>query len=230
LIATVVFLVLRVKKGGLPGAFSKTGASLAFVMLGVAAVFDRLQDPAGIIVNQTFNRWSLFILVGLVAGLIGDIFLDLKFIVLDKTDAFTFAGFASFIFCHVMYLVMLWNCMVFPIWVVFLAIAFGAIAALFILFNERRMGVKYGKFKAISVVYAGILVFFSTMCLGIMITNKYADATVMLYLGSLLFLISDFILCGTYFGENKNTPPYVLANHITYYLAQILIASSILKI
>ena len=137
LIATVVFLVLRVKKGGLPGAFSKTGASLAFVMLGVAAVFDRLQDPAGIIVNQTFNRWSLFILVGLVAGLIGDIFLDLKFIVLDKTDAFTFAGFASFIFCHVMYLVMLWNCMVFPIWVVFLAIAFGAML-LFSFFSTKE--------------------------------------------------------------------------------------------
>lgn len=229
-IATVVFLILRVRKAGLPGAFSKAGASVGFILVALAAVFDRLQDPSPIIINQTFNHWSLFLIAGLIFGVLGDIFLDLKFVVLDKTDAFTFAGFGAFMLGHLMYLATIWNTMSFPIWTVFIAIAFGAIVSLVIVFGERKMGVKYGKFKAISAVYGGLLAFVVAMCGGIVYSTNLSTGAVLLFVGSVLFLISDLILSGTYFGENKNTRGYVLANHITYYAAQYCIASALLFI
>ncbi len=46
--------------------------------------------------------------------------------------------------------------------------------------------------------------------------------------GGILFLLSDLVLSGTYFGEGKNKPSYVVVNHALYYGAQFCIASSIL--
>ena len=230
IIATVVFLILRVKYAGLPGVFAKAGASVGFLMVGVAAIFDRLQDPFPIIINQTFNHWSMFILIGLVFGMLGDVFLDLKFVHLDRADAYTFAGFGTFMLGHLMYLATIWNTMSFPIWVVFIALVFGAVVSLVIVFGERKLAVKYGKFKAISAVYGGLLAFEVAMCGGTVYSTGLSTGSVLLFAGTVLFLISDLILSGTYFGENKNTKGYVLANHITYYAAQYCIASALLFI
>ncbi len=49
-----------------------------------------------------------------------------------------------------------------------------------------------------------------------------------MFAGGIFFLISDLILSGTYFGEGKNRPVDIIINHVTYYIAQFLIASSLL--
>ena len=49
----------------------------------------------------------------------------------------------------------------------------------------------------------------------------------MLFVGGVFFLISDLILSGTYFGEGKDRPVDIVTNHMTYYIAQYLIALSI---
>ena len=50
----------------------------------------------------------------------------------------------------------------------------------------------------------------------------------MLIAGGVLFAVSDLILSGTYFGEGKERPFDIISNAITYYLAQYVIAFSIM--
>ena len=60
------------------------------------------------------------------------------------------------------------------------------------------------------------------------IVNKMQVASYnMLFIGGILFALSDLILCGTYFGEGKDKPFDLISNSITYYVAQYLIAFSI---
>lgn len=229
-IATIVFLILRIKMGGLAAATAKACASVSFIAVACAAVFDRLSDPSPIVINHTFNRWSLFVILGLVCGLLGDVWLDFKYAFIEKSDKFTFGGFAFFLAGHLLYLVAIYNTMSFSLISVYIAIALAAIFALFTVFGERKLGLKLGKFKAISAVYLAILAYFTVIAGGAAVQSSFAKGPVLMFVGALFFLISDFILSGTYFGENKNTKAYVLWNHIFYYAAQFLIASSLLFI
>jgi len=69
IIVTVLFLYVRVKRGGVDGVIVKTLASVFFVL---TAVLGSLANPA---VKPEFY---LLMILGLVFGLIGDIVLDLK--------------------------------------------------------------------------------------------------------------------------------------------------------
>ena len=51
-----------------------------------------------------------------------------------------------------------------------------------------------------------------------------------MFIGGVFFAISDLILSGTYFSTGKDRPVDVITNHATYYIAQFIIASSILFI
>ncbi|HSV87129.1 MAG TPA: lysoplasmalogenase family protein, partial [Bacteroidales bacterium] len=64
------------------------------------------------------------------------------------------------------------------------------------------------------------------------ITAGYTTLWIMLFSGATLFIISDLILSMQYFGpaDNARKPALVVANHVTYYLAQFLIAFSILMV
>ena len=48
-----------------------------------------------------------------------------------------------------------------------------------------------------------------------------------IFIGSILFALSDLVLSGTYFG-GKERPVDIILNYLTYYPAQFLIAFSLL--
>ena len=48
--------------------------------------------------------------------------------------------------------------------------------------------------------------------------------------GGVLFTLSDAVLSGMYFAENKNTKFNIFLNHILYYAAQFTMAATILCI
>ena len=49
----------------------------------------------------------------------------------------------------------------------------------------------------------------------------------MLFVGGVLFAVSDLILCGTYLGKGKERPVDLISNAVTYYAAQYIIAFSL---
>ncbi|HPC40854.1 MAG TPA: lysoplasmalogenase family protein [Spirochaetota bacterium] len=88
--ATVFFLVIRVRRGGVPALMAKAIASVFFMATACAA----LGASTGRL------NYALLIIMGLVCGLLGDIWLDLKYVYAKDRDAYLFGGFYSFLAGH----------------------------------------------------------------------------------------------------------------------------------
>ena len=94
---------------------------------------------------------------------------------------------------------------------------------------EKPLKLKYGKFKLISFCYALCLFGTCSFSLFLAIQNGFQIQTLnMIFIGAILFAVSDLVLSGTYFGENKDRPIDFILNYITYYGAQFTIAFSLL--
>ena len=87
------------------------------------------------------------------------------------------------------------------------------------------------RFKLIVFLYSCTLAL--TMTASMMtayITEFKLSAWIVMSVGALLFLLSDLVLSGMYFGENKNTKGNIILNHTLYYAAQFCMAATILFI
>ena len=226
-----LYIIMILVSLGLAGAFTmrrgarpepvtlvlKTAASAAFVML----AFVSYRGSSGAV--------SIAIIPGLVMGLIGDIYLDLKYIYPKKSALYTNTGFAAFMLGHICFLIFLFSQYPFSTAGLIISLIIGLAAVCFIYIMPEKMELDFGQFHLISAVYAGLLVFvvIYSLC---MCFAGFTGAKFMFFLGTLLFLFSDLVLSQIYFGKEKNTPMNSMINHGAYYLAQILIAASIMAI
>ena len=179
------------------------------------------------------NRLSLFIMLGLLLGLLGDIWLDLKYVFREKDKVFTYAGFIAFAFGHVLYLSGLISYYYQGQNVLYLILPFvgGILGGFLTIALEKPMKLHYGNMKLISLIYASILFSMVFMTLSFCIMYQFQVTNLILFfIGGVLFLASDLILSGTYFGEGKERPVDIITNTVTYYSAQYIIAFSVLFI
>ena len=91
IVMTGIFLFLRVKKGGISALYAKAAASLCFISTAFAATSANRD-------NIQFGLWVAF---GLILGMVGDIWLDLKWIYLQDKDSYLYSGFISFLLGHI---------------------------------------------------------------------------------------------------------------------------------
>lgn len=217
-LAVVFACVFTIRRGTKTDAVSlllKTIASLFFILLAIA----------GILFGGT-GGFSILLVTGLVCGLIGDIFLDLKFVYPKDQDLHTFTGFGAFMLGHVFYfLFMLFSYKARPVGLL-IALGAGILVGILIYVTPKLMKLDYGKFRVISSVYAGVLVYVTVYALYLEVGTIHSIAKLLFFLGLVLFLISDLILSQIYFGNEKNTTLNKILNHATYYAGQILIAAS----
>ena len=229
LVCLSLFLKFRVQKSTAKAAVVKAITSVFFILTAVFATlnaYDKLSLEkllfAGLVVG------------GLVCGLLGDIWLDLKFVYREDERFFTYSGFLSFAVGHFFYIASV-ICGIngkLSVWAVLCSFALALIAALVIFFGEKAMQLKYGEYKLISTLYGALLFFMTAFCGFNAFFGGIADNMHLLVMaiGGVFFIISDLILSGTYFGEGKNRPVDIITNHVTYYIAQFIIASAILFI
>lgn len=222
LVCLCVFLKLRVKQPSAKGAVAKAMVSVFFILSWL------------ILVHRWFlGKYEMYIGAGLLFGLLGDIWLDLKFCGKpEDEDFYTYAGFISFAIGHFAYIAAIINgnhSKFNPI-AVLPALGVAVVVGLVVFFGEKAMGLHYGKFKIISTLYGALLFFMASFALftaifsGGIMNNKHL---LMVFIGGVFFAISDLILSGTYFGEGKNRPVDIVTNHVTYYIAQYIIAASV---
>lgn len=222
LISLGAFLFFRVKKTDVRSLMLKAITSVMFILTGVFLATGKSSLYAGLIV------------AGLVCGILGDIWLDMKFMYRQDEKFLTNAGFISFACGHFFYIaaIITGTAPSFKAISLLPSLAVAVIAGCAVYFGEKIMKLKYGSYKMISTLYGALLFFvtvlglFSAIFSGIA-TNKHL---IVFFIGGVLFVISDLILSGTYFGEGKNRPVDIITNHVSYYLAQFVIASSILFI
>ncbi len=223
IVSAIVFIWERTKRGGVRALLLKAFTSVMFVACGAVGAV----ESAG----SGNSHFSLMILMGLVFGLMGDIWLDLKWVYQEDNDTYTFAGFGSFIIGHLMFITAVIYNYAEQAKLIYIAVPalISLIAALGMLLLENPMKMDYGRFKPITVFYTFIVAFMAFLSGGLALMNGFEIVSLdMMFAGGIFFALSDLILSGTYFGVGKRRPIDIITNHGTYYAAQFLIASSLM--
>lgn len=229
-LSLALFLYVRVKKGGILGLLTKTLASIFFIATAVVAFM----------FNPACDRFfGMFIVLGLVFGLLGDVFLDLKYCYPKDNDLYTFTGMGCFAMGHISYLLGIYlTFYTGDLLTLLIPIAVAVVFAAVVIVGGPMLGMKYGKFKVPALIYAFLLTFMLCANAAFMIVS-FSPFWLVMTLGGLMFILSDLALSQTYFVYKKkegfenevlvyeNNPVFVIFIHITYYAAQFLIAISL---
>ena len=223
--AVLLALFLREKLRGpsLRAAILKSLTSALFVALACCGAFRASGGGAGTILGP-------FVVAGLVFGLMGDIWLDLKYVYPADDAALTYAGFATFGVGHILYqlgLILQFyvhgrvGYVLIPL---LLAMALSAGNVLM----EKPMKLRYGQMKPVVLAY-GFLLFLTVLLSGsLALLQRWGEPALNLFfIGAVLFALSDLVLSGTYFGVGKDRPVDIVLNYLSYFPAQYLIALSL---
>ena len=221
-----LFVVVRVKKGGVMGVYTKILASFGFVLLGL------LLSTNKAVFGEVFNLAAVFICAGLVCGLIGDIVLDLKVVYKDDEDKHLPVGMIAFGIGHFFYIAAMilaisteieicsWDF----IWKILVDVFASALLTFLIWFiSTNVMKLDFGKHLWATLAYTFILVFVVAFSLTFTICVPNIKLWIML-IGTVLFFLSDIVLSTQYFGGKQDDKLLIAINHILYYAAQIVIA------
>ena len=218
-ICTTLFIIGKVKKYSVKETIVKSMASLFFIAVAAVNLY-----------YKGLHTLPLFVVLGLICGLCGDIWLELKVVYKEQDTEFTYAGFLSFAAGHVFYITGMYLEFfngTHPLYVI-IPICGSVICAVAVLFVGKLLKLDFKDMKLISFLYSMAL-FSTPLCaLSLNILYGFQNATLlMLFIGGILFAISDLVLSQTYFGENHEKPLDFILNYWTYYPAQFVIAFSL---
>ena len=222
IISLILFLVFRVKQKRVIAVWLKGFTSLMFIATALVAWLTN-KNP-----HSTFG---IFVIIGLFFGLLGDVFLDLKFMSKDKDDMYTRLGFISFGIGHILFITGLFvNFFNFGLSVLYiiLPVIITLVFVGLVLIMEKVSPIKYQKMRPFVVAYGFILFLAVTLYMSAAIQSGWQIRTIWMFAIALsVFAISDLILNNTYFAPGYNTPAFIISNHIVYYAAQFTIAVSL---
>ena len=218
-ISLVFFLSEKTKRYSLKATLIKATCSLLFIA--TASISVRIHSD---------HVLPLYVLLGLTLGLLGDIFLDFKYVYKEHDKPYSYAGFLMFGLGHILYISGLFHEFYHGENILYVILPFvgGIIVALLTIILEKPMKLKYGEMKLSCGLYAITLFSMALSSLSLCIMTSFQNITlIMFFIGGVLFAVSDLILSGTYFGVGKERPVDIITNAVTYYAAQYLIAFSI---
>ncbi len=164
---------------------------------------------------------------GLLFGLLGDIWLNLRCVYPQDQDFWTRLGFGVFFVGHLFYVAAVVSTAGIRWQAVLAGVIAAAAAALFVAAGEKPLKMHYGSFRGLSAGYGALLFFMTVFALANAFLTRNTGLLIM-GIGGVVFVLSDLILSGTYFGEGKDGPACIVSNYLLYYIAQYLIASAVL--
>lgn len=224
---TVLFLILRLTKGGLSAMFAKAGASACFIGTAFMAFAYNIEKFG---YNRRNFEYGILMLLGFVFSLLGDIWLDLKYVHKDCSRPYTYAGFICFMIGHVFFVpAILLGFAEYDFWMIpHLAGSCLILVILAGLMEKINKNLDYGEFRIITLLYAFFVAATMFCSLNGLLLFGYTKKYLILTIGSVAFVLSDLVLSSIYFEKGKNTNANVLVNHLLYYFAQFAFASTLL--
>lgn len=210
LLIQLLFIYIEQQKKYVPAVALKGTASLFFVVLGFLGLS-----------IATLPTFAKIVVAGLVFGLLGDVCLNLRFVMEKAGQKVFLAGIAAFLVGHILYLVALIP-LAAKVWVWLIS---GVLVAAALLYWILTSVEAEKAFKAFGVVYIGAVVLMTAVSIGVFVT-RHTTGSLLYMVGAVLFTLSDIILIFNTFtkdGKAWMRP----ANLLLYYLGQLLIALSI---
>lgn len=190
-------------------------ASLFFVLLGVACY------------GQMPTTFGKLILIGLILGMIGDVFLNLRNLYEGGKSAKVFAvGILAFLSGHFLYiaaLIGLNKAIVLPALIMAAVLSVLAIPPLMKRITAPSMGL-----KIFGYVYLVIVIAMFSFAAVMLVVSGGRIMNWVFAVGAFLFLISDFIMI--YYSFGKKIKPLRAINLLSYYVGQLLIAICIILV
>lgn len=204
------FIAVEHKEKYVGAVCLKGSASLVFIMIGIIAY-----AAAG---DKSFAKP---VLIGLILGGVGDVFLNLRFVFEKAGQKIFLVGIAAFLAGHILYLAALIpqseNLLV--------CIVVGVIVAAAILaYIFKTMEVKLA-FKIFGIFYIGAVVLMTAVAIGNLVAAP-STARWLYAIGAVLFTVSDVVLIFNTFGSETKFSLRI-TNLSLYYLGQLLIANSL---
>lgn len=207
-----LFLKERMAGRNLRSVFLKVMTSTCFFLMAWQGLFQ----------CQTIS-FGLWFVAACFFGLMGDVWLGLKWTYPKQDTMFTFAGFVCFSVEHFFLLMGLVLYTGHPVALLF-ALILAMILSYVVVGMEKKMKLKYGYFKGISLIYGSLLFSVPIFSFLLCCFHHFQGMYVWTLLAGLFFMASDLILSGTYFGKGKDRPIHIISNHILYFMAQFILA------
>ena len=209
------YILICCRKRNVLGLEVKSLVSVFYISTAAMAIMERPENC----------KYGLMIMIGGVLGLLGDVYLDQKWIHLNHKEKYLILGFLNFGIGHIFYIsASVTNAglklkdMIIPV-----VIALGI--SVFNIFLAKKLDQDYGKFKWIVFAYCFILSLMMATA-GAAYFKTKALAYLIYTIAGAFFLFSDVVLSEIYFtrGGKKVTVGRFIVNIVTYYIAQYLIA------
>lgn len=214
IISIVIYCKIFFEKDNLKTYFIKIFASSIFMIIGLYSFFSL----------PTFEYNKLFIIIGLFMCMMGDIIIGLRRIYTNRKDLFMLIGMGLFLCAHAMYCISFTiefkGNLVYP----FIAVV-GLFAGLILLLRYTK--IDFGKLQIPCYVYSlsGSVLFVISL-FGVILEQSIANVN--LFVGIVLFIISDIFLCYTYFKKELHHVRLIKSiSVVTYFIGQAMIALSI---
>lgn len=212
----LLWYIIKCCKGrNVPGVMVKSVVSVFYIATAAFAIVERPETV----------RYGAMIIIGGVFGLLGDVYLDQKWIHKESHDDYMRMGFSVFAIGHLFYVYAIQSVveiglkdLIIP---AVLAVGFPVLNVLL----SKPLKQDFGKFKAF-VFFYGMILSFMVAVSGVAYYKTNSKAFLIYLVAGLFFFVSDIILSAIYFTKDgkKVTVTRFILNIIAYYVAQYLIA------
>ncbi|QWC00150.1 lysoplasmalogenase [Mycoplasmatota bacterium] len=217
----LLFICLIYKKKRLDAFYIKGLTSFLFVFLYMYGIYHIFLDSIHE-VNESTLISLLAIGLGLILGLLGDLFLEVQYFHSKHKERQIKYGMIVFGLGHLFYILAMIEKSSFN----YLSLLIALFMTLFIYLGAKLMSIRFGKLKAFTYGYSFIIFTMVGQSIFQALDHDASTFSLIFMLGAILFGISDLLLAPIYF-KKQTHHLFVIANLFTYYLGQTLIALSI---
>lgn len=215
ILMSALFVIWHNNKKPLFSLVFKVFTSLAFVALGIFAVY----------FSKNFLLADVFLILGLVSSLIGDgILALLEFKMQGQKDKIIKSGMIAFSIAQIFYFV--FQTLIGGGYLFYIAVGGALIIALAIVLGEKILKLNYEKTKVFVGIYSFTLALNLLQSLLLAIKFGFNDFSFMFFIGMICFFISDLILSFIYF-SGKDLQKLYFINYGFYFVAQNILACAL---
>ncbi|QLY40656.1 hypothetical protein HF295_07275 [Hujiaoplasma nucleasis] len=221
LISWLLFIYLIIKDRRLDGFYLKGFTSFVFVFLYFYGLYKIFIDSM-ILVNESYIILIIGIGLGLISGLIGDLYLEVQYFYPKNKYKQIKYGMIIFAMGHIFYLIAMTEVVVFNYFSLLIALLMTVITYL----GSKVLQLDFGKLKLFTYGYSFIIFTMVGQSIFQAIDFNGSTYSILFMIGAILFGLSDLLLAPIYF-KKESSKTFVIANLATYYLGQTFIALSI---